>query len=792
MKYFEHQDAQTVEEASRAMEQGAKALAGGTDLLGVLKDKILPEYPETVVNLKTIAGMDQIEETEEGLTVGANVTLAEIAKSELIREKYPALGQAAGSVASPLIRNQATLGGNLCQDSRCWYYRYPHQIGGRITCARKGGDKCYAFTGENKYHSIFGGMRVHRSACSEKCPAHVDIPQYLEKIRENDLDGAARILLRKNPLAAATARVCTHFCMQGCRRDDYDEEVNIGQIERYLGDYILEHADRLMPPPEKETGKRVAIIGAGPAALTAAYYLRNAGHHVTVLDKMDEPGGLLMYAIPEYRMPKDKVRGLTGAIANMGVEFRQKVRVGEDVSLEDIVKEYDSVFLDTGAWKRNIIGIDGEELTRFGLEFLVEVKSWMKDKPGSHVIVVGGGNVAVDVAVTAKRLGASSVTMVSLETDDCLPATREEMDRALEEGIVHKGGWGPKAVVREKGRIQGLVFKKCTRLRDESGRFSPQYDENDLMTVEGDAILLAVGQQIDLSYLDPRLEVETNRGRITVEDSQMTSKPGVFAGGDVTTGPATVVSAIATGRRAARSISEYLTGEPMEEEGLYKGFVKRSKGCLSHTDPVKPNILPREERTADREDDQGLDYEAIYTEAHRCFNCSCFAVNPSDTETALMAMNAVIHTNKKSYGADEFFTRAAKVSDMLTPGEIVTKIEIPKSEAVTAYDKFREREAIDFAIVGLGTAYEIGEGKIKKASIVLGAVAPVPIRATEAESYLAGREISGETAEKAAELALKDAEPLVQNEYKVQIAKTLIKRSILRLGADCVFRRSEA
>lgn len=782
MKYFNHKDALTIEEASQALEQGAKAIAGGTDLLGVLKDKILPEYPEVVVNLKTITGMDKIEETEEGLKVGANVTLTEIVKSDIIKERYPALGQAAYSVASPLIRNQATIGGNVCQDSRCWYYRYPNQIGGRIECARKGGDKCYAFTGENKYHSIFGGMRVHRSACSEKCPAHVDIPQYLEKVREGDLDGAARILLCKNPLAAATSRVCTHFCMQGCRREDYDDEVNIGQIERFVGDYILEHADRLMPPPKKETGKRVAIIGAGPAALTAAYYLRNAGHSVTVIDKMDEPGGLLMYAIPEYRMPKEKVRKLTGAIANMGVEFKQKVHVGEDVQLEEIVKEYDSVFLDTGAWKRNIIGIDGEDLTRFGLEFLVEVKSWMKDKPGSDVIVVGGGNVAVDVAVTAKRLGASSVTMVSLETEDCLPATPEEMDRALEEGILHKGGWGPKEVVREGGQIKGLAFKKCTRLRDKSGRFSPLYDDNDIMTVYGDAILLAVGQQIDLSYLDERLAVETNRGRITVEESQMTSKEGVFAGGDVTTGPSTVVSAIATGRQAARSIAEYLTGEPAEEETLYKGFVKRSNGCLTHTEAVKHNILPKEERTADKEDDQGLDFQAVQTEAHRCFNCSCFAVNPSDTETALMAMKAVIHTNKKSYTADEFFTRASKVSDLLAPGEIVMQIEVPKQDGIAAYDKFREREAIDFAVVGLGTVYKLEEGTIKNASIVLGAVAPVPIRAEEAENYLEGKAVSEEVAEEAAELALKNAEPLEQNEYKVQIAKTLVKRSIMKLA----------
>lgn len=336
MKYFEHIGAASVEEASKAMCDGAKPIAGGTDLLGALKDKILPDYPETIVDLKTIDGLDKIEQSVQGVVIGANTKLSDIADSDIIKEKCPAVGQAAYSVASPLIRNQATIGGNICQDTRCWYYRYPNHIGGRIMCSRKGGDSCKAFTGENKYHSICGGMRVHRSACSESCPVHVDIPQYMEKLRAGDLDGAARILLLKNPLAAATSRVCTHFCMEGCRREDYDHEVNIGQIERYVGDYILDNADRLMPPPIKESDKKIAIVGAGPAALSAAYFLRNAGHSVTIYDKMDEPGGLLMYAIPEYRMPKDKVRQLTGAIATMGVEFKQKVNVGEDILIDEL------------------------------------------------------------------------------------------------------------------------------------------------------------------------------------------------------------------------------------------------------------------------------------------------------------------------------------------------------------------------------------------------------------------------------------------------------------------------
>ena len=252
-------------------------------------------------------------------------------------------------------------------------------------------------------------MRVHRTGCSQRCPGNVDIPDYLERIRANDIDGAAEILMRKNPLPAITSRVCSHFCMMECVRDQYDEEVNIAQIERYVGDYILEHKDQFMPAPEHENGKTVGIVGAGPAALSAAFYLRRKGYAVTVIDRMQEPGGLLMYALPEYRLPKDKVREVTQAIADMGVEFKMNVKVGEDIQLDEIIEQYDSVFLDTGAWKPNIIGIDGEDLTQFGLEFLVEVKTWMRDKVGRDVVVVGGGPGGCAAAVQAARGGAKTL-----------------------------------------------------------------------------------------------------------------------------------------------------------------------------------------------------------------------------------------------------------------------------------------------------------------------------------------------------------------------------------------------
>ena len=781
VKHFEHLTAETVAEAARSAEQGSAIIAGGTDLLGVLKDRILPSYPERVIDIKAIPELTGIEERSDSIRIGANTKLSDIAESEVVRQACPAFAEAAGSVASRLIRSQATLGGNMCQDVRCWYYRYPNQVGGRVDCARKDGTRCYAFTGENKFHSIFGGMRVHRTGCSQRCPGNVDIPDYLERIRANDIDGAAEILLRKNPLPAITSRVCSHFCMMECVRDQYDEEVNIAQVERFVGDYILEHKDKFMAPPAEENGKTVGIVGAGPAALSAAFYLRRSGYSVTIIDRMPEPGGLLMYALPEYRLPKDKVRQVTEAIADMGVRFRMNVKVGEDVELEEIISQYDSVFLDTGAWKPNIIGIDGEDLTQFGLEFLVEVKTWMRDKVGRDVVVVGGGNVAVDVAVTARRLGARNVTMVSLETAEQMPATAEELERAEVAQVKHIGGWGPIRVQRKNGQVEGLVFRKVTRLLDESGRFAPLYDDDDTMTVEADAIFLAVGQTVDLSYLDERMAIHTQKGRISVQEDQKTSRPGVFAGGDATTGTVTVIAAITTGRRASYSIDEYLSGTPVPDLSLEKRHVKRSATCLEHSEAVKPNHRPVNELTADLEDDLGLPFEAVKKEAERCLNCACYAVTPSDTETMLMALKAKVVTNMREYSADEFFTRYTKVQDMLEPGEIVTSVEIPKTKAAAAYDKFRERKTIDFAIVGLGSVYELEDGTIRDASIVLGAVSPVPVRASEAEAYLKGKKLTEEVAGQAAEIALAGAEPLAQNSYKIQIAKTLVKRSLLRL-----------
>ena len=224
-------------------------MAGGTDLLGTLKDAVHPRPPEVLVDLKRIEGLDRIEVDDHGLRIGALTRLRQLESHPAVKKEYGLLAEAAKAVASPQLRNMGTVGGNICQEPRCWYYRYPDN---GFHCLRKGGDNCPALTGENRYHSIFGPAKVGDSPCTRACPASTDVPAYLALVREDDWDGAARRILQVNPMPAVTGRVCPHFCQEECNRHDLDESVSIRAVERRLGDYILDHADRFMAPPESE------------------------------------------------------------------------------------------------------------------------------------------------------------------------------------------------------------------------------------------------------------------------------------------------------------------------------------------------------------------------------------------------------------------------------------------------------------------------------------------------------------------------------------------------------------
>lgn len=790
MKNFTHTRAESFDQASEYLKESTKSvvMAGGTDLLGQLKDDILTKYPERVIDLKSIPSADEIKVEGNTLTIGALTKLNDIIESDVVKEKAPILVEAAKSVATPLIRNMGTIGGNICQDVRCWFYRYPHEAGGRLVCSRKGGDNCYALQGDNRYHSIFGGMKAHRSPCTGECPAGTDIPAYMEQIRKGNTAGAAQIIMEVNPMPAITSRVCAHFCQDGCNRGCQDEDVAIGNVERYVGDYILENSDLYFKAPTTPTGKSVAIVGAGPSGLSAAYYLRRAGNDVTIYETKKEAGGMLMYAIPAYRLPKDIVRKFISSLEKMGVNIITDTTIGKDIQVSKIEEKYDSVFYATGAWKRPVIGINGEELTEFGLDFLIQVNEWMKGKVGSEVLVTGGGNVAMDVAITAKRLGAKKVTMACLECECDMPASREEIARAREEGVIIMPSWGLSKVIEENGVVKGMELKRCTSTRNEKGAFSPQYDLCETKVVKAENILMAVGQQVDLSFLDEKYQVQLNqRGLIDVSDeTQMTSRKGVFAGGDATTGPATVIKGIANGHKAANGMNKYLG---IVENHICRSMVTEGEGFLTF-DPeglkvktaAKLKEIPADERSIDKEDAFSLAVDEALKEASRCMNCGCYAVNPSDISPTLIGLDANIVTNFRTVKAADFFCGKLKVEDALLKGEIVTNIDIPIIEGATMhYDKFRLRDSVDFAIVSLSSLFSLENGKLSGVKLVMGGVAPVPVRATKVEGYLIGQKVTEEVAEKAAELAVENAIIMEKNEYKVLELKALIKNAVLRM-----------
>ena len=787
MKYFEHESAATFDEAVSLLKESPKGktvvMAGGSDLIGVLKEQILEDYPEKVVDLKTVRGGEYIKQDGDTIEIGALTKLCDIVKSDLLNEKAPVLSQAARSVATPLIRNVATMGGNICQDVRCWFYRYPHGIGGRMDCMRKGGKECYAVMGDNRYHSIFGGMKVHTTPCSVQCPANTDIPAYMERLRQGDVEGAAHILMEANPIPMITSRVCAHTCQEQCNRCGSDESVSIHGVERYVGDYILEHPDTFYRAPETETGHKVALVGAGPAGLSAAYYLRKAGHDVTVFDKMEEPGGMLTYAIPNYRLPKSYVKQVAAAYEKMGIRFRLGCCLGEDIQAEDLEKEYDNVFYATGAWKRPVLGFDGEEFTEFGLQFLMEVNQWMNKKDRRHVLVVGGGNVAMDVAITARRLGAESVTLACLESEPEMPASREEIARAREEGIEIMPSYGVSKAIYEGSQVTGMELMRCTSVKDENGRFNPRYDREETLRVSADSILMAAGQKVDLSFLGDKYGLALERGLIQVDkDTQATSKSGIYAGGDATTGPATVIQGVRSGRNAAEAINRGYAVMP--ERRREDKFIHFDTAGVKEEHAVKDKELSAAERALDKEDSFTLTGEEAAREAGRCMNCGCYSVNASDISPVLILLDARIVTTKKTVRAADFFTTRLKAADMLDTDELVTAVRFRVPEGyTTAYDKFRVREAVDFAIVSLAYACRMKDGLIEDARIVLGGVAPVPMERKKVEAFLAGRKPDEALAEAAAELAVEGTAAMANNSYKIQEVRALIKKMILDMGA---------
>ena len=780
---FNHINAASIEEAVSLLKKNpdnACVLAGGTDLMGTMRFEILRNYPETVINIKTIPGLDYIKEEKGMVKIGALTRLQDIADSPVIKRKFNALAEAARKAASPHVREMGTIAGNICQLNRCWYFRKEEN---RFDCMRKGGENCFAIMGENRYHSIFGGMKAGTPPCSTGCPGGVDIPAYLEKIRDNDLPEAAKILLASNPIPAITGRVCPHKCEESCNRCEYDEAVSTRSIERFMGDYILQNYAKLVKPPAKDTGKKVAIIGSGPGGLAAAYYLRNSGHRVVVYDRNKKPGGMLAYAIPPYRLPDGIIEKQIKILKSIGIEFKLGVNVGKDISLKDLQKNYDGVFIACGVQNQSTLGIKGEELLVSGLEFLRNARLGTAKVP-AKVLVIGGGNVAIDVATVARRLGAQEVYAASLESREEMPAFETEIKTAVAEGVRLMPSWGPHRVIDKNGKVIGMELVQCTTVYDENGKFCPVYNDKNKTTIDIDQVILAIGQRSDLSFLDSKISLNTNRGFIVVDrETQATNLPGIFAGGDITTGSASVIEAIAAGRKAAASLDIYFKGKKTRngKKGIGSAGIalKFNTASLQQTSRVINPELSIAERMKrlEAEDIGTLDLTAVLDEANRCFNCGCFAVNPSDLAPALIVLDARFITTKRTISAEEFWSANKGIrSTVLENDEVVTEIQIPELAAGVkcAFIKFALRKSIDFPIVNCAAA--IGS---QTARICLNAVYNIPYRATRAENVIKGKKIDEASADAAGAAAVSDAVGLYYNKYKIQIAKTLVKRAIL-------------
>lgn len=790
LRHFKYYNARSVEEASQILKKyGGRAwpIAGGTDLLTIMRFQPLPEelYPEALVNLKTITpSLEYVREEDGVLKIGALTRLEDIAKNPIVREKYTALAEACGRAASPHLREMGTIGGNICQITRCWYFRKEDN---RFYCLRKGpGGKAWALMGDNRYHSIFGCAKLDiPEPCVYGCPNKTNIPLIMKRVKEGDIDGAAEALLDVNPIPFITGRVCPHMCEEQCSRNVLDEPLAIRAIERFLGDYILENADKVFKIPEVDPEKSVAIIGAGPAGLTAAYYLRKLGYNVTVFEKETEAGGILRYGIPPFRLPKNILRRVVEIFRDkLGITFRFNTFVGRDISLEEIMAKFDAVLITTGAWKEAKMDIPGEDLMEDGLSFLKKVNTALLKSVEGKVVVVGGGNVAVDVARTLIRLGAESIILYR-RTEKEMPALKEGVEAAREEGVKFEFLTQPVKAERKNGKI----ILTCVRMKlgppDETGRPAPIPVEGSEFKIECDAVVKAIGEMPDLSFVPA--EFLDERGRLKYDPSTCYVGKNLFAGGDVVTGPATVIEAIAAGRRAASSIHRFLSKNCEVNRAVEsKSQVKLEKVDIRSLRKIEriviPELLPSDRvKSLEVEDVLGISLEEAVKEAQRCINCGCVMAHPSDVAPALIALNASIITNKRVIPAESFFASSSLKSTILEPDEIIIEIRIPEPKPGTKskFMKFSLRKSIDFPIANCATMIKSKDGIIEEVRICLNAVAPIPYRAIKVEEYLVGKEIDEYVAEEAAEKIMEDVNPLPYNAYKVPIVKALIKRTIL-------------
>ena len=482
--------------------------------------------------------------------------------------------------------------------------------------------------------------------CKTACPAHIAVQGYLKLAKEGRYDDALALIKKDNPLPAVCGHVCNRRCEDACTRGTIDEAVAIDEVKRFLAERDLNAETRYIPKktiPSLKGGfdEKIAIIGAGPAGLSCAYYLALTGYKPTIFEKNEEPGGMLRYGIPSYKLEKDLLAAEIDVIRELGVEIRCGVEIGKDITIEELREQgYKGFYVAIGCQRGRKPGITGENAkgTYAAVDFLREAGAKESFALEGDVVVVGGGNVAIDAARISSRCVDAKISMFCLEQRENMPASKEEIAEALEEGIELNCGWGPKEVLEEDGKVAGVVFKKCIRVLDEQGRFSPEYDEEQTVTVPCKHVIFSVGQAIEWGNMLDNLDLKrrSNGGALADKLTYQTSEPDIFVGGDVYTGPRFAIDAIAAGREGAISLHRYVHENCTLTIGRNRrDFVELDKNNISvdSYDTSKRQIPAKADEKAQaatfRDLSHSLTEEQVKAETSRCLSCGASVVDPN-------------------------------------------------------------------------------------------------------------------------------------------------------------------
>jgi NADPH-dependent glutamate synthase beta subunit-like oxidoreductase/ferredoxin len=475
------------------------------------------------------------------------------------------------------------------------------------------------------------------SPCKTNCPAHIAIQGYIKLASQGRYTDALELIKHENPFPAVCGRICPRKCESECTRGDIDDPIAIDEIKKFIADQDLNAQNRFVPKVKHAYGKQIAVVGAGPAGLSCAYYLALDGYRVTVFEKETLPGGMLTLGIPSFRLEKNVVNAEIDVLKELGVSFRMGVEVGRDISLDELrAQGFAAFYLAIGAQAGRRLNVEGEDAQGVlsGVDFLRRVNRGDDLKLPGRVIVVGGGNVAIDVARSAVRVGATSVDLFCLESRSEMPALDEEIEEAEGEGIVVHNSWGPKQIAVQDGAVRGVTFKRCTAVFDADRRFRPSYDEAATQFAGADFVLVAIGQAIEWGGLLEGSRVELNPNRTAQADglTYQTAQPDVFVGGDVYTGPRFAIDAIAAGKQAAISIHRFV----QPGQSLTIGRSKREYTSLDKSDLILDGYDRQPRQKAGHSPAAKVSFhdprttfteEQVKQETARCLSCGATVVD---------------------------------------------------------------------------------------------------------------------------------------------------------------------